>query len=299
MSRLGVIILSYNTKKLTLECIESIKESAPNLSYEIILVDNASTDQTIREVTKKYPDVNIVKSRSNLGFSGGNNLALKKYLKEFDYFLLLNSDTLVKPDSLEKLVKKAKDKGYSILSPKLINPDGSLQPNAGNLPKPFPLFIWLSGLDDIFRKVIYLPSYQERNVSKYYGTKEVGWVSGTAMLIDKSLLKKVGYLDEKIFMYGEDVDYCWRAQEKGECVGWTDESKIIHLGGASSTNPKYSQWIGEFRGILYLYKKYYGPFATGILKVMIYTFVCIRVLAFFIVGKVGHSKAYAKILKDI
>jgi GT2 family glycosyltransferase len=182
------------------------------------------------------------------------------------------------------------------MSCKLVDKQGKLQPNAGELPTIQPVLMWLTGFDDLVRSVA---SYQERDVNKFYGTRDFGWVSGTAMLISDSVIKKTGVLDEKIFMYAEDVDYCWRAHKAGFKVGWTDNCSLYHLGGGSSENPKYKQWLGEFRGLLYLYNKYYGLIAMIGLRILMYVFIALRSLAFLVLGKVSYAKAYAKILINL
>lgn len=299
MKELTIIILNFNTKDLTIDCLSSIFKQKWTIDMRVVVVDNASTDGSVAEIRKRFLKVSIISSNSNLGFSGGNNLGLKKYLRQSKYFLLLNSDTIIKDSSIESLLNFSKKNNYAISSCKLLSIDGSFQPNAGELPKIFNLFVWLSGLDDILRRLVRIPSYQERNKIYYKKDREVGWVSGTAMLIKSSLIEQIGYLDAKIFMYAEDVDYCWRVKRAGFKVGWTNKTEIIHIGGASSNHAKGSQWLGEYRGLIYLYKKYYGNISSLLLKNLIRIFILVRILAFYIVGKPSYSQTYAKIYKEI
>jgi len=299
MNRLAVIVLTYNSKKVTLDCLESIFSKKWQTPFSIWLVDNNSQDQTIEAVRDKFPEVKIIASKKNLGFAGGNNLALKKTFKNYPFLLLLNNDTLVKEKSLDKLVEFFEDSPYSIATCKLEYPGGAFQANVGRLPV-FPyIFIWLSGVDDLFRKLFGLPSYQERNERFYQGDKDVGWVSGAVMLIKAEVLKKIGFLDDKIFMYGEDVDFCWRAKKADFKVGFTDRTSIVHIGGASFEQPKYNQWLGEFRGLIYLYEKNYGELSSIILKIFIYFFVFLRIIAFALIGKKDYAKTYFKVFKNL
>lgn len=291
MLDLSIIILTFNTKEITLNCLSSIFKSKTEVSFDVWVLDNGSNDGTSEAITQKFPKVKLEKSE-NLGFVGGNNLVLKKVYKNSKYCLLLNSDTLLKSDSIEKLYNYAQNSKYGILAPKLINPDKSFQPNAGDIPTPIPLFLWLSELDGILGLG---PSFHQKR-KKYYLKNSVGWVSGAAMLIKSNVIEKIGFLDTKIFMYGEDVEYCWRAQKSGIEVGWTDVTEIVHIGGASSNLPKFVQWKGEFLGLIYLYRKYYDEMWANVLKILIYFFTFLRMLAFGVLGKFEHAKTYAKII---
>lgn len=291
---LTVIILSFNTKELLNDCLKSIINKKWKHNIKLLVVDNCSSDGSADMVKKNFPQVDIIESNQNLGFTGGNNLGLKEIKSK--YALLLNSDTKVLENSLDNLIDFMDKSDYGIASCKLIDGKGKFQPNAGQLPTFLPMFFWLSGLDDILGKIFSINSYQERKMSYYSKSREVGWVSGTAMMIKKDVIDKIGFLDEKIFMYGEDVEYCLRTHKAGFKVGFTPEAEIIHLGGKSQKNPSFNQWIGEFKGLLYIYKKYFGGLSTFFLRVLIYIFTMIRIIAFLVIGKPRISQTYAKIL---
>lgn len=293
MVDLAIIIVNYNTKDLTLKCIDSIYKNKPKNNFEIWLVDNNSTDDTVSETKKLFPKVNIIRSGQNLGFAGGNNLALKRITAK--NYLLLNSDTEVINGAIDRLLEFANNNNFAVSSCRLIDKDRNFQPNAGELPNFATIMIWLSGLDDIFRKIFCIPSYQERSKIYYKNNKQVGWVGGTAMMIKNELIKKIGYLDDKIFMYGEDVEFCLRANKNGYRTGWTDSGEIMHLGGGSLSEPHYSQWKGEFKSLVYIFDKYYGVLASLILRMLIYFFVFLRIICFSILGKINFAKTYAKI----
>lgn len=297
MLDLSIVVVSFNTKELTVKCLQSIYQKSWKNKYEVWVVDNASSDGTTEAVRKLFPTVKLIEGKENIGFAGGNNLALKKVNSK--YSLLLNSDTEVQPASLDNLVDFAKDKGFAIVSCKLIDKKGNFQPNAGELPGFGPVLIWLSGLDDLLRRVIFIPSYQGTDERYYKEGKQVGWVSGSAMLIQNDVFRKIGFLDEAIFMYGEDVEYCLRAQKAGFKVGWTNQATVIHKSGGSLRSPHFNQWRGEFRGLLYIYKKYYGFAAAFFLRLLIYIFILARVVAFAFLGKFNYSKTYAKIIVSI
>lgn len=284
----AVVILSYNTKDLLRSCLDSVFSQKSIQKFDFWVVDNASSDGSAEMVAEVFNQVKLIKSRTNLGFTGGNNLALKEI--KSDVVILLNSDTIVKGNALNELVKAMQEHEFSVASCKLLSADGSLQPNAGDLPFGLPLINWLSGLGKFF------PSFHRSSASYYQGTKEVGWVSGSVMAVRQEVFSKIGFLDEKIFMYAEDVDFCYRAKRVGFKIGWTDKAEVIHLGGGSSSDPHFKQWLGEFQGLIYIYRKYYGELAGFGLKILLYPFIILRILAFIVIGRLEYSYTYAKIL---
>lgn len=295
---LSIIIVNFNTSQLLQDCLSSIFRQGLKHKFSVVVVDNASPDGSVEMVGKKFPKVRVIKSDKNLGFAGGNNLGIKA--GEAKYYLLLNSDTVVPVGSLDSLVDFMDMSGFGVGSCKLLNKDGSFQANAGDLPFGLPLFFWLSGWDDILPKIReYLPSFHRKFKSFYKGEKEVGWVSGSVMIIKKEVVENIGGLDENIFMYCEDTDYCIRAKRAGFKVGWTDKAKVYHLGGGSSKDPKLIQWVGEFKGLVYIYRKHLGILAGLILKILILIFTAVRMVAFFAIGKFSVSKTYAKLLFSI
>lgn len=298
MHDLSIIILNYKTRDLTLKCLDSIFEKKWQTDFEVWLVDNASDDRVLEEAKRKYPKINCIQSPINGGYSAGNNLGLKKINSKIA--LILNSDIIVENQAIDNLVAFIDQSDFGIGSGKLINPDKSFQPNAGDLPYFWSVFNWVAGLDDFlpfFKKII--PSFHRKYLNYYSNSKEVGWVSGSAIIIKKQVVDKIGFLDERIFMYGEDTDYCFRAKKAGFKIGWTNQAEFIHIGGASSEEPHFKQWIGEFRGLIYFYKKHFGVVQVFLLKIIFYKFIIARIIAFAFFGKLDFSKTYAKILINI
>ncbi len=299
MLDLSIIIVNYNTRELTFQCLNSIFSKKSKVSFEVVLIDNGSTDRIDEVIKKKYPKVIFERSEINTGFTGGNNLGLKK-AHQSKYYLLLNSDTQVVDNSLDTFVAAAERNKFGISSCKLIFENRKFQPNAGDLPTLFPVLFWLFGVDDICRKLrILTPSFHQVDSSYYQDGQEVGWVQGAAMLIRDDVYQKIGLLDDQIFMYCEDVDYCWRARQKKFKIGWTDQAEIIHYGGASLDNPRLSQWIGEFKGLLYLYKKNYTFLGAVFLKGAIYLAIVLRMIGFGLLGKKEFVQTYEKVLTSI
>ncbi|MBI3485812.1 glycosyltransferase family 2 protein [Candidatus Daviesbacteria bacterium] len=291
-----IMILNYNTKVLLKDCLQSLLKSVK--PQKIWVIDNASTDGSLKMLKTEFSKVNVIYNNENLGFSKGYNVGLKKVNSKI--YLLLNSDTKTDGGSTIRWINYLAASPYSIMASKLTYPDGRFQPNAGDLPFGLALITWISGLDDFFNTFgVSLPSFHRLEKKYYLNNPKVGWVSGTIMAIKKEVFNKIGYFDEKIFMYAEDVDLCIRANEAGLKVGIFSDVTFVHLGGGSHNNPQFKQWLGEFKGMIYLYQKYLGTVGVYALKILIYFFVIIRLIIFYLLGKKEFAKNYLNIIKSI
>ena len=226
MPELSIIIVNYKTKKLTLECLESIVSSQPRTSYEIILIDNASEDGLFEDVKKKSnvkPYVKTISNTENLGFAKAANQGMR--VSHGRYMLLLNSDTRVTRGSIDVLVDFAKEtKDAGVVGAKLINLDGTTQPSCYYFPtiKAAIDQFWL-GKNRRFDK--FYPKALEASV--------VDSVVGAAFLITPAAREKAGFFDHRYFMYFEDMDYCRRVTKFGLKVYYLPSAKVIHHHGAS------------------------------------------------------------------
>ncbi len=222
MTTLSIIIVNYNTKKLTLDCIKSIQKFAPKFNYEIIVVDNASLNKLTPQKFK------LIQNSNNLGFSKANNQGIRMALGK--YILLLNSDIVVQKGALDALVNFAEitpDAG--VIGSRLLNPDLTIQPSVFNFPTVTNAVVhyWFN------KKILGKYAPEENNPT------QVDAVVGAAFLITPKALKKVGLLNEKYFMYFEDIDYCRKVRSVGMKVYYLPSSEIIHMHGASGGKNKY------------------------------------------------------------
>lgn len=229
---LSVIVLNYNTGDIFSKCVDSILRTTDNLQQpysELILLDNASTDGSFK-VPKKERVV-VVQNGSNLGFAKGYDRGIKA--ANGTYVLLLNPDTIVKEGAIQKLLDFAKvhpDAGA--VGPKLLNSDGSVQPSAFHLPT-----LWAAIREFWFG--------QKGSYLKYSSQREsVEALVMAAFLITPKALEKVGLLNERYFMYFEDLDYCRKLKEKGLKVYYLSEAEVIHYHGVSgkSAASQENQW---------------------------------------------------------
>jgi len=248
MMNLSVIIVSFNTKDLLKRCLESLPSS-----LEIIVVDNASSDGTIQMVKKfkelKNKKIKIIENKENVGFAKAVNQGLKQ--AEGEYFLLLNSDIFVKDKALEKLIAFAQNEPQAgVIGGKLINPDGSLQGSCFKLPTISRVIkeFWFDGPSSLTK---YAPLGNQ--------PVEVEAIIGAVFLIPKKVLSKVGFLDERYFMYFEDLDYCRRVKQAGFKVYYLPEAEFIHEHGASgrSIPQKTHLWLVKSSQTYHGLIKYY------------------------------------------
>lgn len=249
---LSIIVISYNTKKITENCLKSIETSLKQspLSYEVILVDNASTDGSIERFKSndlRFKNLKIIENKNNLGFAKANNQGVKE--AKGKYILFLNSDIVVLENAIEKLLAFFKQNEITIqfLGGKLLNKDNSPQPSCG----PFYSLPVIFGA--LFLKGDYwgLTRYSPNTV------KEVDWISGACILTKKEYYNAVGGFDEQIFMYMDEIDLLYRAKKKNYRVFFYPETEFIHLGSASSDGRMYPI-LQVYKGFLYFYHKHHN-----------------------------------------
>jgi len=253
----SVIVLSYNTRELTLNCLRQFATEADRAGWQIILVDNASHDETVPAVRREFPQVEVICSEENLGFAAGNNLGLRKASGQA--VILLNSDVLAPFTTLVRL--PALLEAYpqaAILSPQLLTASGAPQAFAyGNDPT-LP-YLSKRGLYRLFR----------RGDLHDWGVRsplEVDWVSGACMCVRRAAFEQVGLLDEHFFLYFEDNDWCLRMRKAGWKVMYIPTFAVVHLGGQSWSAARVASH--HYRNSLrYFYQKHYGLLATWLLTI--------------------------------
>src|SRR6185312_13634942 len=264
---LSIVIVSYNVEKLVLESISSIYKHLHDISLEIIVVDNNSTDNTIQAVTGKFPQVHIIRNMANVGFSEANNQGIKT--AKGDYILLLNPDTYLTDDSLVKMLAFAKTtNNNTLLAPRLLNADLSLQISAW---KDKSLLVMALELMRVF-----IDRYPLKN---YSTPQQVENVAGAAMLFSKSVVNSIGYLDNELF-WMEDFDYCYRLRKAGGSVIYSPESFIIHYGGKSSTQNLKVAYANANISKLKFYKKHFSSLNTFLAEAIIFVHITSRLLLF-------------------
>jgi len=254
---LSIIIVNYNTKDLIKACLKSIYQNTKAISFEIIVVDNHSKDSSVEMIEQKFPDVKLLKNKSNEGYSKANNQGMN--ISQGDYILLLNSDTEVKENALNNAVKfMNENKDIGICGLKLLNEDGSIQLSCRTFPTfstaLFHRYSLVTRLfpDNRFSREYLLSDWDHNSV------KDVDWVSGACMLIRREVIESVGLLEEKFFMYSEDVDLCYRAKVNGWRVVYYSFSEVIHYIGKSSEKKPFLSIFERHKSMYIYYKKHYS-----------------------------------------
>lgn len=217
---ISIVIINYNAGELLCNCIDSITKSNYT-NYEIIVVDNNSTDQSHLKCKEKNSQIRLIENEQNLGFCEGNNIGIK--LAKGEFIVTLNPDTLVKPYWLDELLKAYEKFGDGLYQPKILAFDNELFESAGNM-------IQLFGFGYSIGRGV-------RDYGQYEKPKEIGFASGACLFTKTSIIKKIGLFDPFIFLYLDDLDLGWRAQQLGIKSYYIPNSTILHAG---SYNFKWS-----------------------------------------------------------
>jgi len=231
MHDISFIIINWNTRQMLLDCIASIEQHAAKLSFEIIVVDNASTDGSVESVRHSYPRVELIQNSSNLGFAKANNLGIKRMKGK--YAVLLNSDTLVLAGALETMTAFMNASPRAgICGPQLLNADGSFQKSFDRFPTLISEFTSKSFLRFFFPR-LYRKQFLAGEVPSA-GPSAVDFIIGACMVVRKEAIEKAGMLDEDYFFFYEEIDWCHRMKQRGWDVYHVPDARIIHFGGGST-----------------------------------------------------------------
>ncbi|MFQ5434808.1 MAG: glycosyltransferase family 2 protein [Anaerolineae bacterium] len=262
---LEIIIVSWNVKQLLADCLESVFTCPPETPFRVVVVDNASTDGSAEMVRTRFPQVQLIESEENLGFAGGNNLALAQ--SEAELALLLNPDTAVRPGAIQALVDfLAQRPEAGAAGSRLLNPDGTLQHPSCHPAPTLARELWrLFHLDRI-------RPYGAYHMASWSLTepRPVDVIQGASLLLRRSVLDRIGLLDESYFMYSEEVDLCLRIQRAGWELFWVPASQVVHYGGQSTRQVAAAMFQQLYRAKLMYFRKHYGKL-TGVMYKLVLT----------------------------
>lgn len=296
----SVIIVSYNTRKLTIKSINSVRASKgfKKNEIEIIVIDNNSSDDTVKHLNKNLPQITLIANKSNKGFGGGNNQGVSK--SQGKYILLLNTDAFLEPDSLRVMLDiLIKRQDIVSVAPQLRYEDGSLQQSAGYLPTPMRVLAWMFWLDKLpFTKWAFKSPYHVYDLSWYKQDRNPGWLMGACVLFRKFEFEEAGGFDEKIFMYAEEVELYRRLKQAlGKKTHLTTKTFVTHLGSASTKKANAYRLVYELKGVDYIYKKHY-PYLRIPVKVILVLGALLRLILYrFIPTRKDAYEEYKKYFK--
>lgn len=227
----SIIILNWNVKDLLRRCLQSIVREMRDVTYEVIVVDNASGDGSVEMVRAEFPAVTLIVNGQNFGFAKGNNIGIRQATG--DVVLLLNPDTELWGNALQKVVTFLQTHPEAgLVGAQFLNEDGSVQPSVRRFPTLLDQCLILLKLHNLFPRLGVLRRYFAHDLDTTK-TQSVDQVSGTFFAIPRATLNAVGLLDERFFIWFEDVDYCRRVWQSGKEVWYTPDIKIRNRGGAS------------------------------------------------------------------
>ncbi len=237
-----IVIVNWNTKELLEQCLNSIFSVHDSLTIGVVVVDNGSTDESIKMLKLKFPQVTLIENKQNVGFARANNQAFR-LAKKGGFVLMLNSDAVLTDGTLQELFDfMESDPNVGAVAPALCFPDGEAQSGGGYMPSlitAFNYFLFLSSLSPFVFKGMFV---DQNDYKRSRIPREIDWIAGACMLIRQETLEQVGGLDESYFMYAEDAEWCQRIRTKGWAVYYLPYLEIIHHHGASSTDVS-NQWI--------------------------------------------------------
>ncbi|MEI8067707.1 MAG: glycosyltransferase family 2 protein [Candidatus Shapirobacteria bacterium] len=240
MKKIAIVVLNWKQAKLTIDTVDSLlKISHKKFQYQILIIDNASPDDSVDQFEKKYSNnknVSIFKTNSNLGYAGGNNFGIKKALNKFNYILIANNDILVDPKFLDKLFEESQKNSNAILTPKIYFAPGFEYWKDKYTAKERGKVIWAIGgkidWNNVYGSNIGIDEVDHGQYDKNHPPMD--FISGCCFLIPTKILKKIGLFDEKYFLYMEDADLTIRAKSAGYELKFVPESIIWHLNSGSS-----------------------------------------------------------------
>jgi GT2 family glycosyltransferase len=242
----SIVLVSWNTRQLLLDCLEALPAALGNLRADVWVVDNGSSDGSVAAVQHAYPGVRLIPNLENRGFAAANNQAIRASTGR--YVLLLNSDTIPQPGSIAALARFLDQQHTAgIVGARLLNADRSLQPSWAAFPRTWAEIIG-----------------KQRRTRRRYATNNdtiaysVDWVGGACLLIRRTTIEQIGVLDERFFMYCEEMDWCLRAKRRGWQICYLPTACVIHLGGQSSRQASTRMKAELYRSKALFFAKHYG-----------------------------------------
>lgn len=291
MTTLSVVIVSWNVRDLLRRCLDSVLRSAQlcNLPCQVIVVDSDSSDGSQAMVGEFFPQVELVPCQTNVGFVKGNNLGVSR--SNGEYILLLNPDTEVVHDALQQMVDYLESHPpVGALGPRLLDPQGSTQSSRRRFPT------LAAGLVE---STMFQPCFENSSLLRHYyyldrspdEEQEVDWVVGACLLIRREAWETVGSLDENIFMYSEELDWCHRAKSKGWKIVYLPSARVIHYEAQSSNQVSGQRHIFFQTSKVYYFRKHHGTLAGETLRVFLLATYVLQLGLETCKWLVGHKRA--------
>lgn len=272
---LSVCIVTYRARDFLRDCLHSLYENTDGLRLEVIVADNGSNDGTVEMLRREFPEVSLIENESNLGFTRPSNQCLR--LSRGQYALLLNPDTLILPQALNRLVAFMESHPeVGICGPKVLNKDFTLQKSCRRgESRPWAVISYFTGLAALFPHSRFFSEYQMTYMDENTAHPVAG-VAGSCMLIRREVIEQIGYLDERYFAYQEDADYCFRARQAGWQIYYVPEAQVIHYGGQGGSR------VEPYRSIIEWHRSYWLYYRKNLAKDYFFLFNWVYYCAMFV-----------------
>jgi len=271
---LSIIVVNWNTRQMLADCLNSVQATIKDLAFEIVVVDNGSTDGSQAMLRAQFPQVRLIENSSNVGFARANNQALAA--SGGRYALLLNSDALLLDHAVQAMLDLAeREPRAGIVGAQLVGADGVFQASHTPFPNLWQEFMILTGTGRAF----YDRRYPSHGPEEDKGPQKVDYVEGACLLVRRQAFNEAGGMDEGYFMYAEEVDWCYTLRKRGWQVWYQPSAKVIHLGGGSSKGRRTQREADLYRSRVRFFRKHYGDRAANLLKLQIYGLTAVKIAA--------------------
>lgn len=271
--KLSFIIVNWNTATLLENCLSSIYAHCDAVTFEVWVVDNASTDNSVAMLRTRFPDVHIIENDANVGFARANNQAMA--CANGEYFFLLNSDAELRTGAVQALLTHIEaNPRCGAVGPKLVNPDGSFQGTFARFPTLWQEFALITTLArwTIGSCRPYLQPKSE------YTPESVDWITGAALLLRRGVFDQVGGFDESYFMYSEETDWCWRLRQAGWEIVYVPTATVMHIGGGSSEARSAESYTQLYLSKLQYFYKVHGKLKAELLRGLFIVVALVRIV---------------------
>jgi len=283
---LSIIVVNWNTREFLARCLESIYTHPPSYDFEVLVVDNGSSDGSCEMMWQAFPMVCLISNDHNAGFAGANNQAMR--LANGKYVLLLNSDAEVLPHTLDTLLRCAElNTDAGIIGAKLLNTDRSFQAGGAEFPTLWSEIALLTGA----ARWLYGRSFPSYPADRCAVTTPCDWVGGACLLARRTAIQSVGLLDESYFMYCEEMDWCYRMRQAGWAVVLCADAQVLHAGGASARRTTADQLKRLYGSKARFFARHRGQAVSFVFRLLVRVVALSQALRWSVLAVPGNRDA--------
>lgn len=289
----SVIVVNWNLRELLRSCLESVRRHAGGLAVEIIVVDNASRDGSSGMVAREFPETTVIGNLENAGFARASNQGMAAARGR--YFFLLNNDATLFEGALPLMVAYMDSHlGAGACGPRVVNGDGTLQAFSKgyypSIPRILGHFFLPGRLQHPGGKALGLYEFEDRMEMRQFD-----WLSGCALMVRRQAAEETGFLDAAVFMYCEDIDWCYRMKRSGWSAIYLPEARVVHLGGQSMKMQQGAAVGSHASGLAAFYARYHGAGASLVFRAVLWTGYGVQTIGWLVAALFGRSGGVNKL----